>query len=566
MNTKVRNSVAGKYDTVAKAKAGSFVVGQIVKTKGYTTAGDGGGAKYRVEALGTPDGYGDHATDDGLLMLVLQVNGETNVLTYGAVGDKTTDDTVNLKAMRDANNGLIKLPKGYAFRITSNLTDGYTGELRLVGDTFSYRSQGHLTTPIIGSKTSTDFSYDFWTYFKDFMAVIVCDATYAIGGDDTALVDGWGTNIREVKNIAFVGINSAKTAVHLLPIDSAVQQCAFIQFGEHGLLTRAGTTSKFHDLGFVDCGFNKAATGNITSFPATYMSGCGWLASASLTRQNLLAIDSRPTTFDVKNTYYNMRDEIRDNREGLLSMQVHWPDHCKFDNVGGYTGAMFNGGNYELVNYRFENYSANGLVNADATPITLLEIESAGFKHQGAAVYLGANSGAATLKKRVNSTRTSVTQNRTEIQDGIITSDKYSVIRSTFSGTAQTGTSGLGTTFTVPFADLLQETADQDNMGGFCGLVSVSVTRRSNANLFAKGLFFVSVHKSGVSTYEVMPSDPVKTYSTEANTAAARLEISRVEFNDYTLEVDVDFGTNFTAVDNPYSVVVGLSGTAGFGV
>lgn len=540
--------------------------GQQIELLGHTLAGIGGGTfYYDASDTTSADNNGTVIVTSGGERWKRGAERALTVFDFGAIGDKDTDDTLAFKAMRDNNGGLINVPKGGAFRLTSNLTDGYTGELRIVGETFSYRSQGHETPPIVASKTSLDFNFDFWTYFKEFMPVVVCDATSAVGKEDTAGEDGWALSVREITNIIFVGINSAKTAVHILPLDAEISRCSFIQFGEHGLLTRAGTTSNFHTLGFLDCGFNKPSSGNITSFPATYMSGCGWLASASLTRENLLAVDSRPTTFDVKNTYYSMRDEIRDNREGLLSLQVHFPDGMKFDNIGGYSGAMFNGGVYELANYRFENYSAHGLVSGDATPISLLEIEADSYKHQGISVYLGTNTGAATNKKRVNSTRNSVVQNQAEIQNGLISADRFGVVRSMFSRTAQTGTSGLETTVTVPFDDLLQETADQDGVGGFCGVVSVSVERRSNANVFAKGLFFVSVHKSGVATYHSIPSNPIKTYSTEVDAAATRLEISRVEFNGYSLEIDVDFGTNFTSVDNPYSVIVGLNGTSGFG-
>ena len=106
MNTKVRGSVAGKYDTIARAKEGSFVLGQQVETKGYTTAGDGGGAKYLVEALGTPDGDGDHATADISLQLTLQKQNVT-VLSYGADPAGVEDSTA---AFNSAGGG--EVPSG----------------------------------------------------------------------------------------------------------------------------------------------------------------------------------------------------------------------------------------------------------------------------------------------------------------------------------------------------------------------------------------------------------------------------------------------------------------------
>ena len=73
------------FDALSLAKAGTFALGDSV----YVTDT---GANYIVEALGTPDGYGDHATDDGNFQLTLQSSGAVNVKHFGATGDGATND------------------------------------------------------------------------------------------------------------------------------------------------------------------------------------------------------------------------------------------------------------------------------------------------------------------------------------------------------------------------------------------------------------------------------------------------------------------------------------------
>ena len=89
------------YGTLSAAKSGSRANGETAITSGYFSAGDGGGAEYLVKTVaaygGTPDGYGDHATDDGNFVLVLQET-KPNFRQFGAVGDGTTDDALPLQA------------------------------------------------------------------------------------------------------------------------------------------------------------------------------------------------------------------------------------------------------------------------------------------------------------------------------------------------------------------------------------------------------------------------------------------------------------------------------------
>jgi len=93
------------FKTVASLKLARLTAGQTVLTQGYYVAGDGGGGAYLVEALSSPDTYGDHALADGVNQATLQVNKDINAKQYGITGDGTTDDTAALQAANDRIEG-----------------------------------------------------------------------------------------------------------------------------------------------------------------------------------------------------------------------------------------------------------------------------------------------------------------------------------------------------------------------------------------------------------------------------------------------------------------------------
>ncbi len=76
------------FDTVALMKAATDLsVGDSVVTKGYTAAGDGGGAEYLMVAGNTGDGFGDH----DVLTTTAKLQGESDLDKMGVVwGDTTT--------------------------------------------------------------------------------------------------------------------------------------------------------------------------------------------------------------------------------------------------------------------------------------------------------------------------------------------------------------------------------------------------------------------------------------------------------------------------------------------
>jgi hypothetical protein len=99
-NVNIENGIA-IYEDVASLKLASLTAGQIVNTKGYYTAGDGGQAEYLIAASQAVDGYGDHTLANGNVAL-LQFSGAVNVKQFGAVGDGAADDTAAIQAAINA--------------------------------------------------------------------------------------------------------------------------------------------------------------------------------------------------------------------------------------------------------------------------------------------------------------------------------------------------------------------------------------------------------------------------------------------------------------------------------
>lgn len=115
-------------DTVADMKAATWLqAGQLVETKGYHSAGDGGQARYLIQTSaefgGTPDEYGSHTLVNGYVA-VLQVEGAVNVKQFGAVGGGVFDCygpiSASLRHIESTGGGVVKVGAG-VYRISKGL-------------------------------------------------------------------------------------------------------------------------------------------------------------------------------------------------------------------------------------------------------------------------------------------------------------------------------------------------------------------------------------------------------------------------------------------------------------
>lgn len=127
------DEVTAIFDTVADLVASSPSAGVLVETKGYTTAGDGGGATYLSVTSGafggTPDEQGDHTVANGNVA-VIQVGDSINIEQYGAVGDGAADDFNALsKAIAASSGKTIVLADGETY--LTNTAIVHTGDIDL---------------------------------------------------------------------------------------------------------------------------------------------------------------------------------------------------------------------------------------------------------------------------------------------------------------------------------------------------------------------------------------------------------------------------------------------------
>lgn len=109
------------FENVAQLKLARLGTGQLVKTKGYYTANDGGGAEYIIVATGTGTDDGGSYLDLALNQAELVSSGDVNINQFGAVGDGLTDSSVQIQSTLDSGFKSIYFNKGLTY-IARNLT------------------------------------------------------------------------------------------------------------------------------------------------------------------------------------------------------------------------------------------------------------------------------------------------------------------------------------------------------------------------------------------------------------------------------------------------------------
>lgn len=117
------NSVVLAFDSVAEMKSSVVLInGSYVRTLGYYSKGDGGGAFYVVTST-QPSGYYESLPNGNYAELILEA--DMDVRQFGAKGDGTTNDYNAISAMISAC-GYLHMSEGN-YKITSTL---YIGQLR----------------------------------------------------------------------------------------------------------------------------------------------------------------------------------------------------------------------------------------------------------------------------------------------------------------------------------------------------------------------------------------------------------------------------------------------------
>ena len=117
--SKAREVDAISVDNVAALANLSPRQGQTVFTRGYYTAGDGGGNEYRYDATSAATVDGGFVITAGTGRFLALDQTVANVRQFGAYGDNTNDDTTTIQAAIDAGVG-VYLPAG-DYKITDTL-------------------------------------------------------------------------------------------------------------------------------------------------------------------------------------------------------------------------------------------------------------------------------------------------------------------------------------------------------------------------------------------------------------------------------------------------------------
>ena len=225
------------FETVAKMKLAKLTAGQIISTKGYSVAGDGGGASYLVAASQTVDGYGDHALAGGTVAL-LQAGALTDVSHYGAKGDGVADDTAAIQSALN-NSAVLHIPDSQ-YKVSSLLNITSSIEIRMdketvidgtsipasvsLGDSPILNCRGSINTADLLTASALEGTSDFTvasaaSYSIGDTVLVRSNAYYSTGVTTGSNKQGWITRIQNI--VANTITLDVKAYAPLLTGDSA---------------------------------------------------------------------------------------------------------------------------------------------------------------------------------------------------------------------------------------------------------------------------------------------------------------------------------------------------------
>lgn len=126
------------YNSVSHLKNSNVKQGQMITTLGFYSAGDGGGATYKIRKKTDADiDNGGSIIIGSLIAELIVKDGMVNLKQFGAKGDGVTDDT---KKFQDAItfaqtfNYMIKVPNGNNFLITDSISLIPGKHINITGD------------------------------------------------------------------------------------------------------------------------------------------------------------------------------------------------------------------------------------------------------------------------------------------------------------------------------------------------------------------------------------------------------------------------------------------------
>jgi hypothetical protein len=155
------------FDNVAQLRLARLGTGQLVKTKGYYTANDGGGAEYIIVATGTGTDDGGSYLDLALNQAELTSEGTASIKQFGAIGNGVSNDTAFIQACAnyaELTSGIVIIPKGIF--LVSSIIDIDSGDVTVKGvgnsSVLKMADAANLTSILIfssGANSATAFDF-----------------------------------------------------------------------------------------------------------------------------------------------------------------------------------------------------------------------------------------------------------------------------------------------------------------------------------------------------------------------------------------------------------------------
>jgi len=446
---------------------------------------------------------------------------------FGAKGDGVTDDTDAIqKTVKLANGRTVKF--GYnVYNITTNIDEGYDGEIRISGSGESFYTH-------IGSNDTTSFDDDYSNYSNK-ITVIKCTSCSFIGKPDTTTTANYNSNLKFLENMIIYAVNGDdQIGIHIHPVDTIIQNCFIANFGLFGLLTRSGITSTFKNIGFRANGWNLSESGTIGT---DYGSGCNLKINSDITPQNYHTINSsyRPTTFTLKDIYISSNNTYNGaTYSGLRAIQAHGLIDASFINVGSYQGWCFQFCDVTLDSCHIENYAESGTLANDNTPIELYLYSSGTTLNNCYIVNLGTN--ATSSRGIVNKSLSQYTNGLVNLRSGIISST-IPYIKNIYSEI--TSPAATATTLTHSFDNIFGD----ETFEGFQGLIYITLQKKVDYKDYSQAIYPLSRFSVSDTVY-TRTGTSLDNFDSGSGTTWQKT-ISAVRANGNNLEIDVDWGSSW---------------------
>ena len=446
----------------------------------------------------------------------------------------------------------VHVPSGRIWAISQSMdVVSSANEFRIVGEGDTVST--HDTVNFATHNYSSDYSPASLTDIvarSQRMTVIHCVGCCMFGDIDdvaTGLFKA-SSRLKQFDNIFLYGSAGAKIGLHVFPTDLVVRNSTIALFGWFNICTRGGITSTFKNLALVDGGWALPESGGV-GIPSNYGSGCQFKIGGNVTpgQYHSIGYGQGATTFTFADIWMATRGHMANNMSGLRGFQGHGLLSGTFNRVGGYTGNYFNVCTHTMMGNHIENYSRNGLVNGDHTPYCVLAIDC-GIPHEGVHAYMTPFVTPEPFKSR-GTGATGLPNNNVDLRGGRLIAQ--APLLSKFRKTVLVTTPGALTTYTLP---KLLNAAD-----GFCGMVSVTLTKSDNYSIYSRAVAAGGWHRAGVTGY-AEPATMLHTFDSGVASPDYKKTITKVVIeSDGSISVVVSWGPLWSPT-NEYELVIGLVG------